>query len=276
VTRNLKLALLAGSLVVLRGSNPPPDVHEIVKRATVALDSDWAADPTYACVQRDEVQKGDKQTSKTFQVVMIDGSEYHLPLAFDDQPLSPGRAKAELIKFKEEARHRERESASARRSRIAAWKKQRDESGELLLDFPKVLKFQLIREEAMNGHEAYVLSAFPKEGIVPDTRAAKVLLGMEGTAWVDKDTLHPMRVECTVTRAVPVFGPLASVLPGTHIDIGMTQVTPSVWLIDEVSMRLSVSKLHMFKSTQVTRSTYTNYRPNSSVVEELLSKATQE
>jgi len=41
-------------------------------------------------------------------------------------------------------------------------------------------------------------------------------------------------------------------------------------------MRLSVSKLHMFKSTQVTRSTYTNYRPNSSVVEELLSKATQE
>jgi hypothetical protein len=32
----------------------------------------------------------------------------------------------------------------------------------------------------------------------------------------------------------------------------------------------------MFKSTQMTRSTYTGYRVNSSVVEELLSKAGQE
>jgi hypothetical protein len=85
-----------------------------------------------------------------------------------------------------------------------------------------------------------------------------------------------MRVECTVTHAVPVYGPLASVLPGTQIDIEMIPVTPSTWLIDEVSMKLNVSKLHMFKSTQMTRSTYTQYRPNSSVVEEFLSKAGQE
>ena len=55
----------------------------------------------------------------------------------------------------------------------------------------------------------------------------------------------------------------------------MSPVTDSIWLIDEVSMKLKVSKLHMFKSTTVTRSTYTQYRPNSSVLEELLSKAGQ-
>ncbi len=53
-------------------------------------------------------------------------------------------------------------------------------------------------------------------------------------------------------------------------------MTPSVWLIDEVSMKLNVSKIHMSKSTQVTRSTYSGYRVNSSVVEELLSKAGQD
>jgi hypothetical protein len=99
---------------------------------------------------------------------------------------------------------------------------------------------------------------------------------MQGTAWVERDTLHPMRVECTVTTPVPVYGVLASVLPGTQIVIGMTPVTNSVWLIDEVSMKLNVSKLHMFKSTGVTRSTYTQYRLNSAVIEELLSKANQE
>jgi hypothetical protein len=261
---------------VLRGASSAPDLNDIVQRATAALNSDWAADPTYACIERDEVQKGDKLTSKTFEVVMVDGSDYHIPLAFDDQPLSPDREKAELIKFLKEVHRRERESPSARRARIGAWKKQRDEAGELLLDFPTSLTFQLVGEEAKNGHSAHVLSASPKQGLVPTTRAARVLSGMTGTAWVEKDTLHPMRVECTLMTAVPVFGPLASVLPGTRIEIGMTPVTPSIWLIDEVSMKLNVSKLHMFKSTQMTRSTYTHYRLNTLVVEELLSKAGQD
>jgi hypothetical protein len=133
-----------------------------------------------------------------------------------------------------------------------------------------------VGEETRSGHPAYVLSATPAHGIVPATRAAKVLSGMQGKAWVEKDSLHPMLVECTVVTPVPVYGALASVLPGTEIEIKMTPVADSVWLIDEVSMRLNVSKLRMFKSTTVTRSTYTQYRPNSSVVEELLSKAGQE
>jgi hypothetical protein len=269
----LRPALLAIGFGVLRGSCGASDLEEIVKRAAAALNSDWAADPTYACIEKDEVQKGEKSTSKTFQVVMVDGSDYHVPLAFDDKALPPDREKAELVKFKNEVERRRRESASARRARIAAWKKERDENGELLLDFPTALTFQLVREESKSGHAAYVLSASPKEGLVPTTRAAKVLTGMRGTAWVEKYTLHPMRVECTVTTPVPIYGPLASVLPGTRIEIGMTPVTPSVWLIDEVSMRLNVSKLHMLKSSQMTRSTYTNYRLNSTVVEELLSRA---
>ena len=274
--RALWPALFATSFGLFCGSGAAADLNEIVQRAAAALNSDWAADPTYACIERDEVQKGDKLTSKTFQVVMLDGSEYHIPLAFDDQPLSGAREKAELIKFKNEVQRRQRESDSARRSRIAAWKKQRDESGELLLDFPTALTFQLVREEPKNGHSAYVLSASPKQGVTPTTRAAKVLSGMAGTAWVEKDSLHPMRVECVVMRPVPVFGPLASVLPETRIEIGMTPVTPSVWLIDEVSMKLNVAKLRMFKSSQMTRSTYTHYRPNSAVLEELLSKAGHE
>ena len=241
------------------------EVSEIVQRATAALNSDWASDPSYACVEKDEVQKGEKLTSKTFEVVMIDGSEYHVPLAVDDQPLQPERQKAELLKLKNEVRRRKSESPSARRARVNAWKKQRDENGELLLDFPSVLTFQLLGEETKNGHSAYLLSATPIQGIVPTTRAKKVLGGVQGKAWVEKDTLHPMLVQCTVVKPVPVYGALASVLPGTEIEIKMTPVTDSTWLIDEVSIKLNVSKLHLFKSTGLTRSTYTQYRPNASV-----------
>ena len=270
------LLLLASYFGIEGNSGRTANLPEIVQRATAALNSDWASDPLYACVERDEVQKGDKLTSKTFEVVMIDGSDYRLPLAVDDQPLPPDRQKAELIKLRKEVERRQNESPSARLARINAWKKKRDENGELLLDFPTALTFQLLGEETRSGHSAYVLAATPRQGIVPATRAAKVLAGMQGKAWVEKDTLHPILVECTVVNPVPVFGPLASVLPGTEIEIKMTPVSDSVWLIDEVSMRLSVAKLRMFKSTTVTRSTYAQYRPNASVVEELLSKAGQE
>jgi hypothetical protein len=240
------------------------DLQEIVQRATAAINSDWASDPKYACVEKDETTKGGKTTRKTFQVVMIDGSEYHLDLPIDE---------AGLLKLKNEVERRRNESPEARQKRIDAWKKQHDENGEFLLDFPKVFDFQLVREDVRDGRPAYVLTAQPKPGYVATTRAAKVLLGMTGTAWVDKETLHPMHVECTVMKPVPVYGPLASVLPGTKIDIGMTRVTDAVWLIDEVRMRLAVAKLHFFKSDESTLSTYTEYRPNEVVLQELLSKA---
>ena len=40
------------------------DLQEIVRRATAAIQSDWDADPNYAYIERDEVQKNDKTTSK--------------------------------------------------------------------------------------------------------------------------------------------------------------------------------------------------------------------
>jgi len=57
-------------------------------------------------------------------------------------------------------------------------------------------------------------------------------------------------------------------------DATLDVTAASVYL--KTSMRLNVSKLRMFKSTTVTRSTYSQYRLNSSVIEELLSEAGQE
>src|SRR5579884_3005010 len=96
------------------------DGDEIVRRATAALNEDWAADVSYACVEEDGVQKGDRRTSKTFQTVLIDGSEYDLPLAVNDQPVPADRRLAELKKLEHEVQRREHESARAREERIEA------------------------------------------------------------------------------------------------------------------------------------------------------------
>jgi hypothetical protein len=263
----LAFCWVSGRAPLCRGA----DLPEIVRQANATLQADWAADSEYAYVERSEVQKNEKVTSKTSQVVYIEGSDYTLPLAVNDQPLAPDRAKAELEKLKNEARRRKEESPEARGQRIAKYKKQRDENEALVLDFPNAFTFELVREETMNGHPAWVLSGAPKKRAGTATLAAKVLSGMSGTVWIDKENFHAIRVECDVTTPVPVYGVLARVLPGTHIGFGMAPVTGSTWLISELSMKLIVSKL-VFKSREVTGSTYSGYRPNDVVLAELLSK----
>jgi hypothetical protein len=51
----------------------------------------------------------------------------------------------------------------------------------------------------------------------------------------------------------------------------MAPVTGSTWLISELSMDLRVSKL-IFKSTEETRTTYSDNQLNDLVLTELLSK----
>src|ERR1700734_1762427 len=70
------------------------DVEEIIRRGSATLQSDWAADPYYAYVERDQLQKHEKVTSTTSEVVYIEGSDYHLPLESNDQPFAPDREKA--------------------------------------------------------------------------------------------------------------------------------------------------------------------------------------
>jgi hypothetical protein len=245
------------------------DLQEIVSRGSATLKADWAADADYAYVEKDEVEKGGKTTSKTSQVVYIDGSDYYLPLEIDGQPLPPDREKEELEKLKNEARRRNAETPEARRQRIEKYKKQRDENEALVLDFPNAFDFELLREETIDGRPAYVLSGTPKKRTGNLSLAAKVLSGMRGTVWVDKENFHAIRVECDVITPVPIYGILARVLPGTHIEFGMAPVTASTWLVGELSMKLRVSKL-IFKSTQVTHSIYTNYRLNSQVLADIL------
>jgi hypothetical protein len=245
------------------------DLEEIIRRGSATLRSDWAADKDYAYVERDEVQRHEKATSKTSQIVYLDGSDYSVPIAVDDQPLAPDREKAEVEKLKNEARRRSTESPEARQERIRKYRKERDENEALVLDFPSAFNFELLREEEMNGHPAYVLSGTPKKRPGPLSLAAKVLSGMRGTVWIDKENLHAIRAECEVVNPVPIYGILAKVLRGTHIEFEMAPVTDSIWLISELSLNLKVSKV-FFKSTQITRSTYSAYRLNSLMLDELL------
>jgi hypothetical protein len=247
------------------------DLQEIVQRAGEAIKTDWAADLDYSWLERDEVHQNDKSTSKSYQVVMIAGSDYYMPVAANDQPLTPEQKKSEREKLRNEVQRRNSETPQARRQRLENFQKQREENDALVFELPRAFNFQLVREELKNGHPAYVLSAAPRKRSGPMSRAARVLTGMQGTIWIDKESFHTIRAEVDVITSVPIYGILARVMPGTHLDFEMAPVSDSVWLMTERSMTLAVSKLFFFKSTQETRSEFSGYRPNSAALD-LLTK----
>src|SRR6516225_7982443 len=76
------------------------DLNEIVERATAALKTDWATDPSYACLEKDESEKNSKRTSKTIHDLMLDGSDYRLPVALNDQIFPRDRRELEITKLK--------------------------------------------------------------------------------------------------------------------------------------------------------------------------------
>ena len=97
-----------------------------------------------------------------------------------------------------------------------------------------------------------------------------IAIDLQGTLWIDKQNFHLIRAECEVMNAVPLFGILAKVLPGTHIELDAAPVTDSVWLINKLSLTLVLSKLMLFKSSEETVTTFSDYRPNTDVLAELL------
>lgn len=244
-----------------------------MERGTAMIQSDWAADPDYAYIERDETVKNGGTTSKTSEIVMIDGSDYSVPVAVNDEPLAPERQKAELQKLRQEVERRRSEDPAARQKRVADYRRREDENGSLLLDFPKAFRFELLREEIMDGFPAYVLSATPRRRTGPLSRAAKVLSGMKGTVWIDSEKFHAMRADCVVIAPVPIYGILARVLPGTHAEIEMRPVSDTTWLITRFSMKLMVSKFWFLNSMEVTNNTYSDYKPNRTALDELLAKA---
>ncbi|MGP0072059.1 MAG: hypothetical protein ACLPWF_09005 [Bryobacteraceae bacterium] len=245
------------------------DVQDIVRRASSAMQADWAAAPGFAFVQRDVTTSKETTTRKIHQVFMISGSDYYMPIATDDTPFPAGQQKLELQKLANEVARRNRETPAEALQRSEQYRKTREQNRILLDEFTKAFDFTFAGEETMNGHTCYLLDARPLVGYKPPNRTAKILTGMQGRLWIDKESFHWVKAEAQAVKPVSVFGFFAKVLPGTKMELEMIPVTDSTWLVSRflVDVRLSIL---WRKSTKATGSTFSDYRPAAAALAEAL------
>jgi hypothetical protein len=251
------------------------DVEEIVRRAANAMQADWSAAPGFAFVQRDVTTSKGIVTTKTQQVFIVQGSDYYMPIAVDDKPLSADQQKLELQRLRDEVARRSHETPQEARQRAEQYRKIREQNGILLEEFTKALDFTLAGDETIDGHACYVFEAKPKPGYRPSNRTAKVLAGMQGRLWIDKKSFHWLRAEAEALKPVSVFGLFARVLPGTRMELNMTPVTDSIWLVSRIAVDMRLSILWR-KSTKETETTFNGYRPASAVLAEALANEKDE
>jgi len=240
-----------------------PNVADIVKRSMAASNADWKAAPEFAFTERDvETKRGGAQVIKTYQVMMIDGSQYNRLVAINDHPLSAAQNAEEEQKLRQETKRRESESPRVRAKRVAKYERERHQDHQMMGEMMVAFNWRLEGEGTVDGHDVYILDATPKPGYVPHSRETRVLTGMRGRMWVDKTTYQWVKVEAEVVKPVEFGMFIAKVGPGTKFELEQRPVSGNVWLPSHFSMKVNASVLGMFSENSTDDETYSHYEPN--------------
>jgi len=258
LTRLTKSVMKQVVLVAVLGavSFAQHDVETIIQRSVGANAADWKAAPDYDYIERDRQQGGG---TKTYEELMILGSPYERLVAVNGKPLSAEQQAGEQQKLDTTVVERQKESQQERGQRIAKYEKEREGDDLMMEQLTKALDFKLVGEQRLGAQDVYVLKATPRPGYKPPNTEAKVLTGMEGKLWIDKQTFQWVKVEATVIRPVSIGGFLAEVEPGTHFELEKMPLADNIWLPKHFAMKSQAKVLFFFTRKSQADETYSDY-----------------
>jgi hypothetical protein len=247
-----------------------PDPLEIVRKSMEAIETNWKQAPNYSFVEREvQSKKEGEPTIKTREVLMIDGSPYRRLLAIDDKPLSPGDQAEEDRKMRHEIEKRQHETDREEKRRMAKYLKDRTREHDMMREMVNAFEFRLAGEETVHGHDCWVLDTSPKPGYEPKDRESRVLTGMSGRLWIDKDQYQWVKARAEVVKPVSFFGFLAKVGPGTHFALEQEPISNNLWLPKHFSMQVNASAFGFLNEDSTDDETYGDYKPMSRSLAEL-------
>jgi len=191
--------------------------------------------------------------------MMILGSDHHRLVAINDKPLTPEEVAAEQARLDQVIAQRQSESQAQRTQRIAKYEKERKRDHLMMEQLALAFDFKLLGEKKLGPYDVYELQATPRRGYQPPNSEAKVLTGMEGKLWIDKQSYQWVKVEAEVVRPVSIAGFLAQVQPGTRFELEKMPVDDDIWLPKHFSMKAHAKVLFLFNHRAQDDETYFDY-----------------
>jgi len=266
-------SVLALGLTVAVPSLPAvPDVArlsttEIIRRSVIANTADWNSQPQYAYQEFDLKSKIDStgkaqpQQSRTYEVLMIEGSPYNRLIGSNNEPLSRAKAALENAKLQREMLRRQHETADDRHARVEKYQNGRAEEHLLMQQMVDAFNFKLVGEETVAGANCYILDAYPRADYRPPVERAKVLSGMRGRLWIDKSGYHWAKVQAEVINPVQFGLFIAQVKPGTKFELDQGPVG-GVWLPKCFTQSVNASVLGLYGYRTREEEHYSDYHLN--------------
>jgi hypothetical protein len=233
------------------------DASKIVERSVQVLKKDWAAEPHFNCSERDK----DKNGIRTYEDIMLDGSQYQELVAVNDKPLDTHEQAEQQQKFQRTASERRSESAPQKHRRIAKYQADRKRENELVTELTRAFTFTVVGTDKLDGHDVYVLNAEPRKGYRPPNFETRVLTGMRGKLWVERNSYQWVKVEVEVVHPVSIGGFIARVEPGTRFELEQIPVSGDIWLPSHFAVRSRSKVVFLFNHQTDEDDTYFNYHP---------------
>ena len=242
---SLLVFLAAGFLPATLPAQGPSaqDPREIVRRATEVDRRNAGIARNYTFIQRQEQRQTDSSgkvksvESETWDVTLQGGSPYRRLVARNDQPLAAREQKKEEEKLRASNEQRRRETKEQRQQRVADWDRRQQQRREPLNSLPDAFNFTLVKEEALNGGQAYVIDATPKPGYRPRLASATYFPKVKARLWIDKNDYQWIKAEVESLDTVSFGGVVLRMAKGSRLVLEQERVNNEVWLPKLVSFR---------------------------------------
>jgi hypothetical protein len=221
--------------------SPAGDPREIVWRS-VELDTRmFELAHNYTCQQR-EVRKhlGPKGEVKfikieTWDITNLYGEPYPRLIQRDDKPLSAKDEKEEKEKLDKFFAKRKNESEENRQKRQAKEKKEREEERAFVHEIVNAYDFRIVGEEAVEGREAWVIEATPRQDFHPTEPHAGML-----------------------SNSLGFF--IARIHKGSHFSFEQSRLNDEVWLMRRFHVDVNARVLLLTSRSVELDDTFSNYK----------------
>ena len=220
----------------------------------------------YTYLQHEEERKldgqGNQKSAQTrdFEIMMLYGQQVRRLVARNGKPLSREQADKEENRIQKVMREREQETPAEREKRMQKEAHDREQERAFVREVADAYTFRLVRTEALDGRETYVIDADPKPGFQPHVKDAKYLPKFRGRIWIDSAETEWVKADIEAIDTVSWGLFLARFYKGSRIDIELTRVNDEVWLPKSVSLKIS-ARLALLKNLNVVEDvSYRDYK----------------
>jgi len=254
------------------GQELPVDAKEIVRRGLDADQHDFERARDYTFEQREELKvldrkgKVKKHEINTYDVTILYGEPYARAIRKDDKPLTDKEEKKAADKLERFVSERKNEGASEHQKRLAKEEKERQKERAFERDIINAYDFQIVGEDQVGGHDAYVVEANPRKDFHPTQPHAEILSKLRGKVWIDKKNYGWIKLEAETLDTISWGLFLVRIHKGTQMEFEQTRVNDEIWMPRRISLNANARFALVANGTFDYEMTFSQYKKFTSDV----------